>query len=303
MGDRENTDPRNHEPQQNARAPLPAVVAPTAPNPEQPHGENVHNGSETNPEPSEKWFKTPDWWMVILTAFILVATIITAKIFHNQFKEMRNQTGLLNDGAKQAAADSVEAVKRVEKQLTIAKQESDAARDSVKAIQRQSRQDQRAWLEIVPQGTTNISIGKPVGYTFQIVNKGKTPATDLVFEMVVKLIDNIPRKTFVFRYTGEPRLIGTTGILNPQEPVTREAGSLEIVPGSTNGQTNPHAVTKEEFQRLVNGDYFVIAYVRIRYRDIFGISHWSKFCEYSGVNPSRSYYAQWCTNYSSVDNN
>lgn len=85
--------------------------------------------------------------MVWLTVLMFVVGLGTAIIFYRQFGQMKGQASILNDQAKQAAADSIEAGKRVEQQLHLAAQQVQAAQNSVKAIQQQMRQDQRAVSE------------------------------------------------------------------------------------------------------------------------------------------------------------
>jgi len=73
--------------------------------------------SRSTPKRHIRWFCKPDWHMVWLTGLLFIVGIVTAIIFYRQFGEMKEQTRILNEQAKQAAADSVEAGRRVEKQL------------------------------------------------------------------------------------------------------------------------------------------------------------------------------------------
>lgn len=174
-----------------------------------------------------------------------------------------------------------------------------SAEDSVKAIQRQMRQDQRAWIEISASAPLPAVIGQPITTNFQLVNKGKTPATHIVIEAVLKQVKNGESPTF--RYDGEPRQITTTGEMNPQQPAYRSASTGDW--SKVKNEAVPHAVTQKEMDSLLAGDSYLITYVRVRYRDIFGVQHWSRFCEFSVFNNQRTYTAQKCTDYSSVDNN
>jgi hypothetical protein len=117
MDDGENTGHSNQESNSDTQQPLSAAVSPSTSNSEQPHSDLVHSAPDSNPEEHQRWFRNPDWWMVILTALILAATIGTAIIFYRQFKEMATQTGLLNTQAQQAVRDSIEAAARVEDNL------------------------------------------------------------------------------------------------------------------------------------------------------------------------------------------
>lgn len=144
MGDRETADRNNHEPDSNPHQPLSSAATLPTFDPEQPHSNDIHTETNPNPQESERWFRAPDWWMVILTALTVAVAGITLRVFWKQFKEMQTQTGLLNAQAQQAAQDSVEASQKVEEQLRLTARQAKSAEDSVKAIQRQMRQDQRA---------------------------------------------------------------------------------------------------------------------------------------------------------------
>ncbi len=100
----------------------------------------------------------------------LCVAAFTGLVFFQQFREMRKQTDILSKQAEQAAKDSVETGKRVEKQLTIAQQQVDASRDAVYA-------ELRPWIgpinwvmegDVTPQRKFTITV--------HIENFGRTPA-------------------------------------------------------------------------------------------------------------------------------
>src|SRR6266446_7902349 len=174
MNDGEETRRENQQSQGHADTALPTTPAP---NPKQPHGEDIHGGANGEPQDSKKWFRNADWWMVIVTAAGFFVGFITLVVFYSQFKEMKTQTGILNDQATQAAKDSSESSRKVERQLKIAKQQADAADNNVKVIQWQFRQDQRAWVGPEQVVHSKLSEGKP---SFGVIlrNTGKTPALE-----------------------------------------------------------------------------------------------------------------------------
>jgi hypothetical protein len=91
--------------------------------------------------------------MVILTAFLFVFGVATLRVFYRQFSEMQTQTVILNTQAQQAAADSIEAARRVESQLAIAENQAraaqltaNAAKSSADTALRQLNLSERPWI-------------------------------------------------------------------------------------------------------------------------------------------------------------
>jgi len=134
-----------------------------------------------------KWGHNPDTWMVILTGLLMLIGIGTAWIFYRQFREMSIQTGILNTQAQQAAADSVEASKKTDRQLDIAQQQAKAVQSSVEAIRHSLEVQQRAWVglskPIVPtsfQLTPRISVQAEI----PLKNFGHSPAMKVVANLM-----------------------------------------------------------------------------------------------------------------------
>jgi ATPase subunit of ABC transporter with duplicated ATPase domains len=263
MGDREETDRQNQERQNNAATPLPAAVAQPAPDPKQPHGEDVHNGPEQNPEETMKWFSNPDWWMVALTALLFVVGAVTLKVFYGQFTEMQTQTGILNAQAKQAAKDSVEAATKVEKQLSISDKQAGATEESVKTIQQQMRLEQRGWVGEISVSLDNVEIGKPLYAHVILNNSGKTVAKHVIanFHLTFPraLLQILPR---VSEMSPEETSVG---VLVPNGQYNSKFGN----------QVNAQAVDKD----TVASSYTYI-WGEIVYRDIFNQHHETLFCAF-----------------------
>src|ERR1700675_211091 len=113
MGDRENTGQQQQQGPANTQPPLPPAITSPAANPDQPHPDEIKTQTNAEIKKSEPWFKNPDWHMVWITVLLFAVGVYTAWVFHRQFREMQTQTGILNTQAQQAAADSVEASKKV----------------------------------------------------------------------------------------------------------------------------------------------------------------------------------------------
>lgn len=248
---------------------------------------------------TSRWFHTPDWHMVWLTGLLFVVGIVTAWIFYRQFSEMKTQTGILNDQAKQAAADSIEAGKRVERQLDLAGKQVKAAQDSVNAIKQQMRQDQRAWMSVavtgapVPgakQGTITFKIAenRPIEIPLQLMDIGKTSARSVEAVFFVEVVKNgqLPR-------LDSPRKMAesgfSSGILYPNIPY--ESSAFRGRP-----------IDRAEQEDLIAGRAYIAVHGRVDFRDVFKVRHWTKFCLWVPL-ANAQYTSRECAQYNNVDNN
>lgn len=283
--------PNSHEdakPSSNLTAAIPASHS------NEPNGYEVRSTSKEKKEPS-KWGHNPDTWMVVLTTVLMVVGIMTAWIFYQQFQEMSKQTSILNNQAKQAAADSIEAAQRVERQIGIGQEQANASEDGVKVIRRQMRQDQRAWLNI-EFGPISWAENQSIQVRMVLTNKGKTPAKNIVGRALVEkiLINQKP-------HFGEHVQEFGTGFLPPNAPVSNwgfQSASEHI----------PLPMLKTDIGELDQGRAIAVVHGRITYFDIFGIEHWVNFCAYNAAiaflaSKAVQDTAEACTEYNDVDNN
>jgi hypothetical protein len=224
---------------------------------------------------STSWFREPDWWMVALTFFLFVVGFVTLIVFYRQFGEMQRQTEILNSQAKQAAADSVEANKKVEDQLAIGRQQAKAAQDSVAAIKTQMIAAERPWL-----GIANIQHDKPdlvfppSKFVLIATNTGKSPALGATFRLASHLFKTFPQKP-------------------PYPELGHKLDTLVVLPGvavSTDPILKPK-FTDTENNALIGGKQTYYVYAIIHYRDpLTKRTHTTKFCSFwvpyvSGYGP------------------
>jgi hypothetical protein len=293
MGDREETDRENQRRENNAAEPLPPAIALPAPNAEQPHGENVHAEPNHNPQESEPWFRKPDWWMVILTAVTIVVAVVTLRIFYLQFGEMQTQTGILHGQAEQAARDSIEAGRKVDEQLAIARQQASASQDSVQAITHQMRQDQRAWLVITYEQAT-LKDGAPIGQLFYYTNKGKTPAKRISAQFIMRIVHDSDDPAFDY-----PDKVVTRSRINVLFPPLREGVGILLY-----GKYPETVVYGNDIKRqFLNGDIAFMVYGEIEYDDIFKAHHWVHYCTFTAatIPTSRPLVGKKCSEYNDTD--
>jgi hypothetical protein len=261
-----------------------------------------------------------DFWMevgvIVLIGIEIILSIVGIGIgIHEatqQAVEMKAQTGILNEQAKQSALDSSDAAKRTEKQLDLAQKQVGAAQDSVKAIQRQMTQDQRPWVSLnlnwpsvkgpkgEPLGTlVQVTENEPLSVPVQITNTGKTAARNVHASMFVDVV----------KTDEEPRLNSSkdrawkfeSGTLFPNTP----SGFLAYRQEPNKNALEAFSVlTPTENQELKNGQAYLSIHGEIKYEDVFRNHHWTKFCFWFPMTLAPKYYtAQDCAKYNGVDNN
>lgn len=298
--------------QANANAGAPAahtVPAMPALDPEPPPGNAVQNGAEGNPEPPHPWYAIPDWYIVILTALLVVVGAVTFRVFYRQFKEMATQTGILNGQAQQAAADSVEAAKRVERQLEFARQQAEAtgkqakaSQDGVYAVKRQMRQDQRAWIKVEINQCVPESANHPYAPPVEITNIGKTAAREVNTQIIVQLLgkDEVPALTFD---VNRAQTIAYSGIIFPNiKPAIYPAQWVLDLPGFHHFKVGVLSIG--DVDDLTFGRKYFAVYARIMYLDVFGTHHWTHFCTTSVWTPDKGGRRLGeCAAFNNVDNN
>jgi hypothetical protein len=285
MGDREKTDRENQERQSNAGKPLPPILARIAPDPKQPHSNEIQNQANADPERPDPWFKNPAWHMVWITLFLFAVGVYTAKIFHRQFKEMQAQTKILNSQAKQAASDSVESARKVDSQLTIARQQAKAAQDSADAIKTQMRVDQRAWISLGSiKSVSKFAVGEPFTVTVGIKNLGKTPARNTYTGIFIE-----PRlKGQKPRLERDAQVAMASGIILPNVEIYNSPILTMCSEVITNtGQILAKFIcplTQDEYDAVTSGSQTIYVHGRVTYYDVFNHSHWFTFCYLMGAN-------------------
>jgi hypothetical protein len=225
------------------------------------------NQKTVDPKSGREKAKWTDVATVILTAIIAGAALVSAWIFNGQ----------LTEGGKQTAA-----------------------------VERQMRQDQRAWVYIENSVFTGWKENIPVIVHFNLVNRGKTPAKQIKANFILEKLsaDTIP----TFTYEGRPRFAPQTGILVPGfvDPKPFEVQSARWGSDSMGQVTQPWLLSKTDVEELNHGRAWVVLYGEIRYNDIFGTPHWIKLCEWTSgrVDLVRSSApAKACIDYNDADDN
>lgn len=234
-------------------------------------------------------------------AILGFVTAVAAAVFVAvQVKVMSYQTQIMGSQSESAAAGAAIDEMNTRKQLSVAQQQAMAAQDSVKAIQRQMRQDQRAWMNISIGNVTAIE-GQSLHAPVVINNTGKTAAKRFTVDIIVQQVHNVPdyERSMQFSYKG-PRVRDTAGFILPNAPIDLVAVSMQGT--ADKGAAAPPFLSHEDAVKLRDGTDFVVIFAKLTYYDIFGIEHWTKVCNFS-IPSGKLAYAKKCTDYNDVDNN
>ncbi len=146
----------------------PTSIEPVHPEPDK-KGATAQTGNSKNPMTR---------FERVTIALAVIGTLLaigTAVVFYDQFGEMAAQTDALNIAARQARRDSAISDTKTQMQLKLATEQTKAAQDSVKAIQRQMREDQRARIEISSSPISQIGLDSTPTAKLEIVNKREDP--------------------------------------------------------------------------------------------------------------------------------
>jgi len=122
-----------------------------------------------------------------------------------------------------------------------------AAQDSVKAVQRQMRQDQRAWIVFTPAPPV-VEDNGPFLQSFKFVNTGKTPAKRIWIDADIEVVKNADSPRLRYGH-GHIHAITTTGIFYPNsDPMIFTIDRRQVNPET--GKNEPSLLKHAEWLRL-----------------------------------------------------
>ncbi|HXM95758.1 MAG TPA: hypothetical protein VOA64_16150 [Candidatus Dormibacteraeota bacterium] len=238
------------------------------------------------------------------TIWAIGVAAIAAAFVYGQIWQATWNNQILASQSESAVVGAIETERNTRAQLKIAQTQANAAQESVKAIQRQMRQDQRAWMTI-SSGNTDFAKktveSKEVLVTIPITitNTGKTPAKRVVTEIVVENVSMSKAPSFSYVVA---RTTDVGGAILPNAAHQIAVQPLEFVPETKEFRTKP--LSDLEYQELLAGKSYMATYGRIEYKDVFGVKHWFKFCSLALLSPKNVTMApKACADYNDVDNN
>lgn len=279
---------------------LPSVISPNL---------DTEETEEHNHEP--KSIKKPpvvrlpitDWIMVVATCIIAYATATYTGYAKHQWRVMEKQTVAafqqlstaknsirIADEALKDARDSgkeqSDRAERLTKANEVIARTSKKSVDTTRELAKKSldatienfRLEQRAWVGLTEiscvrhkegDGTTVIvKEEKSIKCKAIVTNTGKTPARDMITRVYLNYME-VPNP-------------------NPKIPekaiMSTEPTSQTLFPGNSVLVTFPFpsdkVFAKDQIESLKNGQNAIYLYGMIVYRDVFGETHFTKFCAY-----------------------
>jgi hypothetical protein len=261
------------------------------------------------------------YWGLVIAFSSLLAASVAAWVVYGQLREMAGQTDLMDIAARQARRDSAEAGVAAARQLRIAQQQADAAQQQVAAVTRQMRVDQRPWIKFELGGPQNPAqpsqhamptffVGQPATVPVNVTNTGKTTAEGIRGSLLVQIVPDGEQPIFPRRLAlalpGEPEPRGTNAppeswfisVLYPSDNTVFYFSRMKA-----DGEFD--TITLNEVNELNADTAYIYLVGQVWYEDVFGTTHWTKFCESTDHRkPTSKDSPVWrCAKYGAVDNN
>jgi hypothetical protein len=221
--------------------------------------------------------------------------------------------------AETISASMAQAVAQLTTTARATQQQVRAAQDSVKAVKRQMRQDQRPWIKVelgdpTPSGyiETRTEIGGPFKLPVRLSNTGKTPAQRvyaIVFLRIVQVGNEVKLPRFPPPWGREidirklkKQTMSATGITSgtifPGSHITEDVTRMETV----DGRDRPQLFSATEAADLTHQNAYIVIYGQVRYFDGFGVRHWAYFCTDFFANGKNANFIK-CSNFGDNDSN
>lgn len=225
-------------------------------------------------------------WSLLFEAILVIATCATVGVARSQWKVMEVQSQIMKEqliamsdqtkAAYQQVSTAKSSIRIADKTLKDAqesgKEQSERAEKSLNAAIENFRLDQRAWVGIdnlawdeYKDGDKTVCIkeGAPFKVGVHIKNTGKTPASLSTTRAYVYPTER-----------GKKPILQENSILStlPTNSTLFPGGRLNI------GVTKPIVYTKEQIELIKNGQYTLYLVGMIVYKDVFGKTHFTKFC-------------------------
>jgi hypothetical protein len=223
-----------------------------------------------------------------LAVATLAVGALTLKFFYGQLQVMQQS---LQDGRDESRKSDRHAREQIR-----------ALQSQVGAVERQTRDAERAWITIalptIPTG--RIEENKPIEANISFTNTGNTLAHDVLAEGTVQIVRNGNNPNFDYKWAIQT----TTGILLKNESLNLSL-SRYVHKKSNFPVTSP--ITPQEFKEMKEGHAYIAIYAKVRYEDVFGIYHWTRRCGWVNAPPPQGtawgFTAYKCANYSAADQN
>jgi hypothetical protein len=158
--------------------------------------------------------------------------------------------------------------------------------------------DQRAWIYVMVANVPKTPVVNEEFNAFiQYSNTGKTPAKKMRLYYRMENVRN--GESPDFEYSARPAMVTTAGSMLPNAPNTITVPLYQDI-----AKYESKKLTVADVEDLLAGKTFIAIHGRAEYMDIFGNSHWSKFCIWKAYcDPGKMVTARSCSDYNDTDDN
>ncbi len=175
--------------------------------------------------------------------------------------------------------------------------------DSVNLTRKNMQIDQRAWLVPTAPGSFLLN-GPNIPADIKLTNIGKTVATNVVGHIVGMVMPKGAAPAFDQFRAGHAYVNVYTGAIYPnaQPPLDIPFKILDY--SYTEQKFTTPVIPTPELNRRLNEEKqaFIILFGRIEYCDVFGVEHWTTFCNGNGDALAPTGVRE-CINYNRADTN
>jgi hypothetical protein len=171
-------------------------------------------------------------------------------------------------------------------------------RESIDKNTKQFQVDQRGWVSISVDPIIPVQNDVPILWPLHINNAGKTFVKNIEGDFFATVLAKGESPQFDYSVAHPHRKINVGGIF-PNEALPQTSIRIEQY-----GPRIPEAIlmTQELRQAIASNQRAIIVFGRITYDDIFGVHHWTQFC--NGTGDALQFVAiKSCINYNDADNN
>jgi hypothetical protein len=154
--------------------------------------------------------------------------------------------------------------------------------------------DEQASVNIASQAMdpNTIKVGMPIEGTAIFVNDGKTTAKRILSDFRIAIQRTSEQINFEY---STPHTISRIPLMAPHN-----AQTIPILSEATVDSQEAQSLTKDQVDDLLSGRSYVIIYGQGTYADIFGRTHWFRYCAWRPYYSPSSYNAEACTIYNDV---
>jgi len=233
-----------------------------------PPVEGDKNREGDNDEPNRNEVKQthvkPKHWTKYVEAVCAIALVCIT----GYYAKAAYRQAAASETAAQAASNAVCVALRTLRETQISNdRQANLAEQSLQANIDQFHRDQRAWLGTSDNTYTIVESG-PIHSSVTVLNTGKSPAT----EIICRITGTTKPKGYVLR---------DSDIVYPTKLPTLKEGTIfpnQHFPLTAGGDPMEPNKQKIWFDKVQNGEWVQYFFGDVRYKDTFGVAHWTHFC-------------------------